>query len=109
VMFTTPDDDADAEDDGEELPLVEVDEAGGPLHAAMASVAHAASATAAADRPGGLPLAQRAAPAEAGGGIRRVACIFLITRCSFALACIKCRPRGSDRTRAAQAAVPRCA
>jgi len=97
VMFTTPDDD-DVDDDEVLLP----EDAGGPPQAAMASAADAASA------PGSAYLAlRRATPPGEAVGIRREACIFLITRCSlFHCVCIKCLPRGSDRTRAAPAAAP---
>ena len=81
VMFTTPDEDDDADDDGEAVPPAELDDPGGPLQAAMASVAHAASVTGAANRKGN-PFVRFVGP-EAAGGILRGACIFLITRCSF--------------------------
>jgi hypothetical protein len=80
VMFTTPPGDED------ELPP---EEAAGPPQAVTARAAHAA----------------RASPALRD----RDAYIFSTTRCSFPRVCIKCLPRGSDRTRAAATVAQRSA
>jgi hypothetical protein len=95
-MSTTPDD--------EPLPA---DEAAGPPQAARTSAAPVASTAvivAALRLLRGRVLPGRG---TVPSRLRCLLCIFSITRCSFAMACTECLPRGSRMTRAADVAVPR--